>query len=443
VANAVAADIDYNMLKKNVNSNLTQTNPALRKLVDDGFRPSRLFLYYNARFLRYADNEDRSQNEPFTTDSGTLASYMLQSAQTQGIATEGSSKPNFPYPGNDDASHVSKNPGAANYLAARTVKVTSFNEFTSAQITPAFIKAQLAGGQPVLIGMNLPDYKRGANVFSATDRDKLIKNGRGGLPTIPAPGKTYQPGGGHEMLLVGYNNQKKAAIVLNSWGSDWGKNGYAYLPNVYLNYRWIDDAETISGITISTTPAPSIGESTQLTDRQGVVDGKKSKGEVNIDTQPGSSSASGTATSFNFYSHTNGSHYVTPLLFNFNPSSQTYTLTGIGASFKPEASGAGKKGEQVGIPFVASFGSANVTSTSRFGFYDGDVTSAGKNERVKANAGIIPYSAQRSGSPAWLSSTGPVEPGALKVGMTFSGVTAANVALTRTASRTYSAMLNE
>jgi hypothetical protein len=291
--------------------------------------------------------------------------------------------------------------------------------------------------------MNLPDYKRGANVFSATDRDKLIKNGRGGLPTIPAPGKTYQPGGGHEMLLVGYNNQKKAAIVLNSWGSDWGKNGYAYLPNVYLTSRWIDDAETISGITISTTPAPSIGASTQLTYRQGVVDGKKSKGEVNIDTQPGSSSASGTATSFNFYSHTNGSHYVTPLLFNFNSSSQTYTLTGIGASFKPEAPGAGKKGEQVGIPFVANFGSANVTSTSRFGFYDGDVTSAGTNETVMANAGIIPYSANRSGSPAWLSSTGPVGPGTLKVGMTFSGVTAANVALTRTVSRTYSAMLNE
>jgi hypothetical protein len=245
------------------------------------------------------------------------------------------------------------------------------------------------------------------------------------------------------MLIVGYNNQKRAAIVLNSWGSDWGKDGYAYLPNVYLDSRWINSAETISGITVSKTPTPSIGQLTQLTYRKGVVDGKKSKGEVNIDTQPGSSSARGTATSFNFYNRTNGSHYVTPLLFNFNSSSQTYTLTGIGASFKPEAPGAGKKGEQVGIPFVASFGSANVTSTSRFGFYDGDVTSAGENETVKANAGIIPYSANRSGSPVWLSSTGPVEPGALEVGMTFSGVTAANVALTRTASRTYSAMLNE
>jgi Papain family cysteine protease len=427
VANAVAADIDYNLL----------INDAGRKLITAGFRPSRLFLYYDSRFLGFDKNTDRSQKEPFTDDTGTLAQAMLQSAATQGIATEGKSRTHFPYPAQNQPTLLAQNPGAANYLAARTVRITGFQEFSKNEITPAYIKTQLKARKPVLIGMSLPTTKVGTKVVRATDSDELIGGGPDGLPTIPPPGNTYKPGDdGHELLVVGYN--KNAVIVLNSWGSNWGKNGYAYLPDVYLKPQWVGDADTISGISISTATAPSIGKLSQLNSRPFI---DRTKGQIDIDTQP--PSAAGTATSFDFYSRTNGSQYVTPLLFNFNAASQTYTLAGIGASFKPQASPKGANGEQQGIPFVARFGNANVTSTSRLGFYDGDVTSAGKQEIAKANLGMIPYSSRASGLPAWLSSTGMVEPGDLKIGMTFASTARANVALTGTASRTYSAMLNE
>jgi Papain family cysteine protease len=434
VANAVAADIDFNILKSQADGSL----------IDEGFRPSRLFLYYDSRFLGYQSNVKRSQTAPFTDDTGTNTLPMLTSAATQGIATEGNPKPGFPYPAGADSSLLTKNPGAANYLAARTVRVTSYHEFSKGQLTPAYILAQLAAGEPVLIGISVPTEKaaEGTRGAMAIDPDRLIAGAKGSLPSIPKPGTTYRPGpDGHEMLLVGYNNQKQEAIVLNSWGKDWGKDGYAYLPYVYLNQPWMGDAATIAGVAVSTTPTASIGKLTQLTYRQGVVDG--TRGQINVDTQPSSSSANLTATSFDFYSHTNGSHYVTPLVFNFDASSQTYTLTGIGASFKPAGDLAKKNGDAQGIPFVAHFGSADITATSRFGFYDGDVTSAGVNEVVKASIGVIPYSAAGSGSSAWLSSTGPIQPGGPEIGMTLSNTTQANVTLTRADARTYSAMLNE
>jgi hypothetical protein len=62
---------------------------------------------------------------------------------------------------------------------------------------------------------------------------------------------------------------------------------------------------------------------------------------------------------------------------------------------------------------------------------------------AKASIGVIPYSAQGSGSSTWLSSTAPIQPGDPKIGTTFSNTAEANVTLTPEDSRTYSAMLNE
>ena len=46
------------------------------------------------------------------------------------------------------------------------------------------------------------------------------------------------PVGGHEVVVVGY--EPGYLIVLNSWGSYWGLNGFFKMPVEYLtlNYKW-------------------------------------------------------------------------------------------------------------------------------------------------------------------------------------------------------------
>jgi len=47
---------------------------------------------------------------------------------------------------------------------------------------------------------------------------------------------------GHAMLIVGYDNTKNAFKIINSWGTNWGDNGYSwvnynfFLPQDDVNY---------------------------------------------------------------------------------------------------------------------------------------------------------------------------------------------------------------
>ena len=40
--------------------------------------------------------------------------------------------------------------------------------------------------------------------------------------------------GGHAVMAVGYDERKQRFIVRNSWGKNWGMNGYFTLPYPYL-----------------------------------------------------------------------------------------------------------------------------------------------------------------------------------------------------------------
>jgi len=45
--------------------------------------------------------------------------------------------------------------------------------------------------------------------------------------------------GGHAVCAVGYNNEDRLIKFKNSWGSDWGQQGYGYLTYAYIkNYLW-------------------------------------------------------------------------------------------------------------------------------------------------------------------------------------------------------------
>ncbi|MCH1913952.1 C39 family peptidase [Leptospira noguchii] len=103
------------------------------------------------------------------------------------------------------------------------VKTTDMNE----------VKAQLSEGKPVVAGVLVYE-----NFFNLKG-DQIYKEGLG---------KTY---GGHAIALVGYDDSKNAVKFINSWGTDWGDQGYGY-----IDYRWftkicqgafvmIDQVETV------------------------------------------------------------------------------------------------------------------------------------------------------------------------------------------------------
>jgi C1A family cysteine protease len=54
------------------------------------------------------------------------------------------------------------------------------------------------------------------------------------------PNYVYSPGpgavshGGHGVCIVGYDDTKKAFRMVNSWGSDWGDNGFAWLSQDFI-----------------------------------------------------------------------------------------------------------------------------------------------------------------------------------------------------------------
>lgn len=58
---------------------------------------------------------------------------------------------------------------------------------------------------------------------------------------IPFPTAKERVVGGHAVALVGYNDEKKAFKIRNSWGESWGDKGYGYLPYEYLNQGLMTD----------------------------------------------------------------------------------------------------------------------------------------------------------------------------------------------------------
>ena len=48
------------------------------------------------------------------------------------------------------------------------------------------------------------------------------------------PSKNEKMLGGHAVLAVGYDDSKQVFIVRNSWGKEWGDNGYFYMPYAFI-----------------------------------------------------------------------------------------------------------------------------------------------------------------------------------------------------------------
>ena len=67
------------------------------------------------------------------------------------------------------------------------------------------------------------------NLYSNFESDYVKKTG---IVSMPNANETLL--GGHAVVCVGYNDNKKVWIMRNSWGINWGDKGYFYLPYEYI-----------------------------------------------------------------------------------------------------------------------------------------------------------------------------------------------------------------
>jgi|SRR6185437_3450450 len=194
-ANAIAGAFQFELMKQN--------SPL--------FAPSRLFIYYNERVVENTVN----------MDSGAQIRDGMNCISNQGVCPEDM----WPYV----ISEFTQKPYAVCYQDALTHTATSFYRI-GRDINQ--MKACLADGYPFIVGFT---------VYSAFESMQTTQTG---ILNLPQPGESVV--GGHAVVAVGYDDSQNRFIIRNSWGADWGMQGYFTMPYDYLlNENLSDDFWTI------------------------------------------------------------------------------------------------------------------------------------------------------------------------------------------------------
>jgi C1A family cysteine protease len=163
-----------------------------------------LFAYYNARLLMGTVNYD----------SGVSNRYLLKAAAKYGVCKEAY----WPYRAEKFKIKPTKTAYAdgLNRQILRYERISSMDQFKDA----------IASGYLVIAGIS---------VYESFESDKVARTGM--VPT-PVSGEKFL--GGHDIDLVGYDDNKRLVEFRNSWG-DWGDQGYGY-----LSYDFVNDPDLCS-----------------------------------------------------------------------------------------------------------------------------------------------------------------------------------------------------
>jgi C1A family cysteine protease len=166
------------------------------------FTPSRLFIYYNERVL---ENDTADDAGASISDGATVIS-------TEGCPNEAL----WPY----DVKTFAEKPPQPVYQDG--LQHLAFGVQQVQQDLTA-MKETLTSGLPIVVGFT---------VYQSFESDAVATTG-----IVPMPGHHEQVLGGHAVLVVGYDDSQSRFIVRNSWGAQWGQNGYFLMPYAYLTNR--------------------------------------------------------------------------------------------------------------------------------------------------------------------------------------------------------------
>ncbi len=178
---------------------------------------SRLFLYKTTRNLL-----------GWTGDSGAYLRTTMKAMVLFGIPQE----KYWPY----DIENYEDEPSSFVYSLADNYKSVKYYRLDPAGVLPSdvlkAVKTNLAAGLPCMFG------------FSVYNSIPGINEGTG---DIPFPGQGDKLVGGHAVVTIGYDDdrkigkQKGALMIRNSWGKYWGEKGYGWLPYAYVENGLADD----------------------------------------------------------------------------------------------------------------------------------------------------------------------------------------------------------
>ena len=188
--NSASGDILYDLLRRGILSQI----------------PSRLFIYWFTRFIMGTVGQD----------SGVDIRSMLKALARFGWCDESL------YPYNVDAFTAKPSQEAVDQAAQRRIV-----KYQSVPQASEQMRGCLAGGDPFIYGFTVYES------FEAV--------GRSGM--VPMPSMQERPVGGHAILAVGYNDGPGVQLGIppqhykmrNSWGPEWGQNGYCYMPYSYAH----------------------------------------------------------------------------------------------------------------------------------------------------------------------------------------------------------------
>ena len=181
-ANALCAVYEYETVDEKINI---------------GFKPSRLFLYYNERKLENTIDED----------SGALLSDGIKTMKKYGICSES----DCPY----IIEKFTQKPSDSAYKNALKHKVINSSNIRNDLNS---MKLSLYNKNPFVVGIM---------IYSSFESEEVSKTGM-----VPMPKEGEDCLGGHAVVVCGYT--KDHWIMRNSWGDGWGDKGYFYLPYAYL-----------------------------------------------------------------------------------------------------------------------------------------------------------------------------------------------------------------
>jgi len=166
------------------------------KQKQEDFIPSRLFIYYNERVIEGTVNED----------AGAMIRDGIKTMVKDGVCPEKM----WPY----KIWKFKKQPHKKCYTEALNNQVLEYRRITPHTLYE--VKQALYEGSPISFGFM---------IFESMMSEQVARTG-----IVPVPSNRERPMGGHAVLAVGYDDEKDALLVRNSWGKNWGLDGYFWLP---------------------------------------------------------------------------------------------------------------------------------------------------------------------------------------------------------------------